>query len=109
MERHPELPDVPTIVEMASTDEQRQVWALFLKSSTIGYSMTLTPGVPADRVAAVRKAFDAMVKDPGFIAEAGRLSLPVEPIAGEVVQETVQSLFKIEPASLAKAKAILGR
>jgi tripartite-type tricarboxylate transporter receptor subunit TctC len=94
---------------MASTDEQRQVWALFLKSGTIGYSLALTPGVPADRVAAVRKGFDAMVKDPGFIAEAARLSLPVEPVAGEALQQTVQSLFQIEPASLAKAKAILGR
>jgi tripartite-type tricarboxylate transporter receptor subunit TctC len=109
LQRHPELPDVPTIVEMSTTSEQKQVWELFLKSGTIGYSLTMPPGVPADRVALVRKAFNDMAKDPGLIAEADRMSLPVEPLAGEKLQETVRSMFEIEPASLAKAKTILGR
>ena len=101
--------DVPTIVEMSTTNEQKQVWELFLKSGTIGYSLTMPPGVPADRVALVRKAFNDMAKDPGLLAEADRMSLPVEPLAGEKLQETVRSMFEIEPASLAKAKTILGR
>jgi tripartite-type tricarboxylate transporter receptor subunit TctC len=109
LQRHPELPDVPTIIEMAATEEQRQVWRLFLNSSAIGYSLAMTPGVPADRVALVRKAFKDMVKDSGLLAEAARLGLPVEPIAGEALQETVASMFEIDPASIAKAKAILGR
>jgi tripartite-type tricarboxylate transporter receptor subunit TctC len=109
LQRHPELPDVPTIVEMSTTNEQRQVWELFLKSGTIGYSLTMPPGVPTDRVALVRKAFNEMAKDPGLIAEAGRMLLPVEPLAGDKLEETVRSMFAIEPASLAKAKAILGR
>jgi hypothetical protein len=57
----------------------------------------------------VRKAFNEMAKDPGLIAEAGRMLLPVEPLAGDKLEETVRSMFAIEPASLAKAKAILGR
>jgi tripartite-type tricarboxylate transporter receptor subunit TctC len=109
LQRHPELPDVPTIMEMATTEEQRQVWELFLKSGTIGYSLAMPPGVPADRVALVRKAFEETVKDPGLLAEADRIALPVEPIPGTTLQETVRSLFGIEPAYLAKAKAILGR
>jgi tripartite-type tricarboxylate transporter receptor subunit TctC len=109
LERHPELPDVPTIIEMSSTDEQRQVWSLFLQSSNIGYSLAMTPGVAADRVALVRKAFDEMVKDPGFIAETNKMNLPLEPMSGEALQKTIESMFKIDPASLAKAKAILGR
>jgi tripartite-type tricarboxylate transporter receptor subunit TctC len=109
LERHPELPDVPTIIEMSSTDEQRQVWSLFLQSSNIGYSLAMTPGVAADRVALVRKAFDEMVEDPGFIAETNKMNLPLEPMSGEALQKTIESMFKIDPASLAKAKAILGR
>jgi tripartite-type tricarboxylate transporter receptor subunit TctC len=109
LQRHPELPDVPTIIEMSSTDEQRQVWSLFLQSSNIGYSLAMTPGVPADRVALVRKAFDEMVKDPGFVAETNKMNLPLEPLSGEALQKTIESMFKIDPASLAKAKAILGR
>jgi tripartite-type tricarboxylate transporter receptor subunit TctC len=109
LQRHPELPNVPTIVEMAKTEEQRQVWSLFLKSSVIGYSLAMTPGVPADRVALVHKAFDDMMKEPGLLAEANRLSLPVEPMSGEALQETIRSMFEIDPASITKAKAILGR
>jgi hypothetical protein len=57
----------------------------------------------------VRKAFDDMMKEPGLLAEANRLSLPVEPMSGEALQETIRSMFEIDPASITKAKAILGR
>ncbi len=71
--------------------------------------MAMPPGVPADRVALVRKAFDETVKDPGLLAEADRLALPVEPMPGKALQDTVRSMFDIDPAYLGKAKAILGR
>jgi tripartite-type tricarboxylate transporter receptor subunit TctC len=109
LERHPELPNVPTITEMSTTDEQRQVWDLFLKSGTIGYSLAMPPGVPAERVALVRKAFDEMAKDPGVQSESDRMSLPVDPMPGKALQDTISSMFQIDPAYLSKAKAILGR
>ena len=72
--RHPELPDVPAIMELAKTEEQKQVWTLFLMSGGIGYSLTFPQDVPADRVALVRQAFSAMADDPEFKAEAARIS-----------------------------------
>ena len=107
--RHPELPDVPAIMELAKTEEQKQVWTLFLMSGGIGYSLTFPQDVPADRVALVRKAFTEMANDPEFKAEAARINLPVEPIAGAELEKTVQSVFKLEPAAVTKAKALLKR
>jgi len=108
-ERHPELPNVPTIMEVSKTDEQRQVWTLFMMSGTIGYSLTMAQDIPADRVAVVRKAFLAMAQDPEMQAEAAKLNLPIEPLGGEELAKSVDSVFKLEPAAIAKAKALLKR
>jgi len=108
-QRHPELPNVPTIMELSKTDEQRQVWSLFLMSGSIGYSLAMTPGVPADRVAIVRKAFIEMAKDPELKAEAAKMNLPIEPLSGEALEQQIQSVFKLEPAAIGKAKALLKR
>jgi tripartite-type tricarboxylate transporter receptor subunit TctC len=107
--RHSELPNVPTIMELAKTDEQRQVWSLFLMSGGIGYSLAMTPGVPADRVALVRKAFLEMAKDPELQAEAAKANLPIEPIGGEALEKSIQAVFKLEPAAIEKAKSLLKR
>ena len=107
--RHPELSDVPTIMELAKTDEQRQVWSLFLMSGGIGYSLAMTPGVPADRVAVVRKAFLEMAQDPELKAEAAKANLPIELIGGEALEQSIQSVFKLEPGAIEKAKSLLKR
>jgi tripartite-type tricarboxylate transporter receptor subunit TctC len=108
-QRHPELPNVPTIMELSKTDEQRQVWSLFLMSGSIGYSLAMTPDVPADRVAVVRKAFVEMAKDPELKAEAAKMNLPIEPLSGEALEQQIQSVFKLEPTAIGKAKALLKR
>ena len=108
-QRHPELPDVPTIMELAKTDEQRQVWSLFLMSGQIGYSLTMAADVPADRVAVVRKAFADMAKDAELKAEAAKMNLPIEPLTGQQLEQSIQAVFKLEPAAIDKAKALLKR
>ena len=108
-QRHPELPNVPTIMELSKTDEQRQVWSIFLMSGSIGYSLAMTPGVPADRVAIVRKAFLDMAKDPELKAEAAKMNLPIEPVGGAELEKTIESVFKIDPTAVGKAKQLLKR
>jgi len=109
LERHPELPNVPTVMELSKTDAQRQVWSLLLRPGSIGYSLAMTPGVPQDRVALLRKAFDAMVKDPGLQEEVAKSKLVLEPLPGAKVEENVEAMFKIDPAAIAQVKALLGR
>ncbi|HXF55901.1 MAG TPA: tripartite tricarboxylate transporter substrate-binding protein [Hyphomicrobiaceae bacterium] len=109
LERHPEVPNVPTIMELSKTEDQRQVWSLLLRPGSIGYSLAMPPGVPQDRVALLRKAFDAMVKDPGLQEEVTKSKLVLEPLSGAKVEENVAAMFKIDPAAIAKVKALLGR
>lgn len=109
LKRHPELPDLPTIMEKSKTDEQRQIWSVMLQPAAFGHTFNTGPEVPADRVAVLRKAFDAMGKDPGLKADAERAKLGIAPLGGAEVAKVVEDIFKIDAASIAKAKAILGR
>ncbi len=106
LRRHPELPDVPTTVELARTDEQRAILSAVSSASEIGKFLLTTPGVPADRVTALRRAFDAMVKDPEFIAEAEKLRIALLPLAGEDLQKIVASVQDLRPDLVQKIKAM---
>lgn len=106
--RHPEMPDVPTAFEIAKSDEQRAILRIVLNAVDIGKSLMAPPGVPAERVAALRRAFVAMTKDPEFIAEFSPMGLDVEPMEGEELQKLVASVAAIPPELLAKVKAVYG-
>lgn len=80
-EKEPDLPDVPLLNDLAKTPEDRQVLEFITKSNTsIGKPFATSPGVPARRIAALRKAFDTTMTDPGFTAEADKLKVEIRPI-----------------------------
>jgi len=103
--KHPDLQDVPTVVELAKTDEQRAVLSAVVKAADIGTAFFTTPGVPKDRVEALRRAFDATMKDPEFLAEAQKTGLSIGPLPGEEVQKLVQEVADIPPDILEKVRA----
>jgi tripartite-type tricarboxylate transporter receptor subunit TctC len=105
LKKHPELPEVPTVVELARNDEERAVLRAVMNATEIGTAFFSPPGVPADRVTALRRAFDATVKDPEFLAEAARTKLTVGPLPGEDLQELVSEVASLSPALLEKVKA----
>jgi tripartite-type tricarboxylate transporter receptor subunit TctC len=105
LKRHPELTEIPTAIEFGRTDEEKQVLSAILKASEIGTSFFTTPGVPADRLAALRRAFDATMKDPEFLAEAERSRLTVGPMTGEEVQKLVAEVTDLPPALIEKVRA----
>jgi tripartite-type tricarboxylate transporter receptor subunit TctC len=105
LKRHPELPDVPTAIELARTDEERQILTAILKASEIGTSFFTTPGVPADRLEALRRAFDATMRDPEFLAEAERIRLTVGPMTGEDVQKLAAEVTDLSPELIEKVRA----
>mgnify|MGYP003348872068 CR=1 FL=1 len=81
---HPELKDVFMFQSLAKTDADKQAMALLFARQDFGKPYWAPPEVPADRLAILRRAFDAVVKDPGFIAAANKIELPVEaPMTGE--------------------------
>ncbi len=106
LKRHPELPDVPTSAEVARTPEQATILRTVSSASEIGKFILTTPDVPADRVAALRKAFDAVVKDPEFLAEAHKLRIEVDPLSGAELQAIVRETQSIPQDVIEKVKAI---
>jgi tripartite-type tricarboxylate transporter receptor subunit TctC len=88
-EKHPDLPNVPLVTELAKTERQRQMLDLVLSIQTMARPFAAPPDVPAERVGAVRKAFMDMAKDPGFLAAATAQQLEISPVSGEQIQETL--------------------
>ena len=87
--RHPELPDIPTAVDLARNEEEKQVLSAIMVAAEVGSAFFTTPGVPPERLAALRRAFDATMKDPEFLADALKTKLTVGPMSGEELQKLI--------------------
>jgi tripartite-type tricarboxylate transporter receptor subunit TctC len=107
LQRHPELAHVPTVIELAKTDEDRAVMTFLSADIPISRAYVTTPGVPADRVQALRRAFDATMKDPQFISEAEKLGMDMSPSTGEEAQKFSDLIANTPAQVLARARAII--
>src|SRR5215471_2106841 len=105
LKRHAELPDIPTVVELARNDEERAILSAVMNATEVGTAFFTTPGVPADRLAALRRAFDATMKDPELLADAQRINVGVSPLSGEELQRLVAEVSELPPALLDKVRA----
>ena len=107
LRKHPDLPDIPLIMDLADNEEKRQILRLVLGRGVLGRPFLAPPGVPADRAAALQHAFDAMVRDPEFLADAERLRLEIMPISGSELQRLMTEIYATPPDIVAKARIIL--
>jgi tripartite-type tricarboxylate transporter receptor subunit TctC len=107
LRKHPELPDVPLVTDLAKTDEQRQILQLIFARQVMGRPFLAPPGLPADRVEILRKAFMETMSDPEFIADADKVQLEVNPVAGDEVQKLVAEIYQTPSAIAKKAAQIL--
>src|SRR5262249_35332630 len=98
VKRHRLLPNVPALPELGQSDEGRQVLHAAASTGDIGRSILTTPGVPPDRLAALRAAFQAMLHDPDFLAICEKRNLMIEGAAGEEIDETVRETLRLPPA-----------
>jgi tripartite-type tricarboxylate transporter receptor subunit TctC len=105
--RHAELKDVPTMLEFARTEADRQAMTMLFARTEYGRPYFLPPDVPMERVAALRRAFDATMIDPAFIADANRLQFDVDPLTGEQVQALVAELAATPREVVARVRAAL--
>ncbi len=106
LSRMPELPNVPTSVEIAKGDDNRAIMHAIMASSEIGHSYFTTPDVPTERVAALRKAFDDMISEPQFVSDVVRTGGEVRPLTGEAMQKLIGELDAMSPALLERIKEI---
>jgi tripartite-type tricarboxylate transporter receptor subunit TctC len=104
---HPELAGVPLVASLAKTDEQRQAMRLLFARTEYARPYFLPPDVPAERVQALRRAFDATMKDPAFIADADKLQFELSPMRGEEMQTLVGELVATPAAVVKRVRAAL--
>jgi tripartite-type tricarboxylate transporter receptor subunit TctC len=109
LEGHPEMNKVgvPLTISFAKTEEDRQVMEMIYSQNLFGRPYLVAPGVPADRVAALRKAFATMLRDNALLAEAEKSGLDIGPMDGEELQALVAKLYALPPKVIERAKQSL--
>jgi tripartite-type tricarboxylate transporter receptor subunit TctC len=101
--KHADLPDVPLVMDLVKTEEQKAVLRLVFARQVMGRPFLAPPGVPKERLALLRRAFMETMQDKAFLAEAQKLNLEITPVSGEKVQELVAEMYRTPPEILAKA------
>lgn len=107
-ERAKAIADVPLLTELARTREQRKIFELISSAPALGQPYVAPPGVPADRLAVLRRAFAATLTDRAFLADAKKIRFAVEPMSADAVAHIVHDTVNAPAAIVAKAKAAMG-
>jgi tripartite-type tricarboxylate transporter receptor subunit TctC len=105
--RHPEFADVPTARDLARDEDARALIEFAELSYKMSRPFAAPPGVPAERVEALRQAFAAVQKDRGYLEEAAKLRLEVSPIGGEEVLQTIDHIAAAPPNILDRLRRLI--
>lgn len=95
LKKHPELPDVPLLLDLVSKPEDRQALEILFGTQEMGRPFAAPPGIPEDRKVALRKAFDASMQDKALLQEAESMTLEIDPISGEEIQKLMVYLYDV--------------
>jgi tripartite-type tricarboxylate transporter receptor subunit TctC len=88
-----DIPEVPLLIDLGRNDEEKAIFRFISSDSAMGFPLCAPPGVPADRVAALRKAFDDTMKDPEFLTAAVDRKIEIAPSSGEDVKKVVEGMI----------------
>lgn len=105
--RDPEWPDTPLLTDLATNDEQRQIFRVFSAEMALGRTFVTTPGIAADRLAALRKAFEETLRDPAFLDDIKRVGMLARPLSHEKARILADEIVNMPPDLIAKAKAAM--
>jgi tripartite-type tricarboxylate transporter receptor subunit TctC len=108
-ERHPDLPDVPGLVEFAPDDRARHILALLGSGPDIGRAIVAEPGIPAARAAALRAAFMETMRDPAFIADMQGRNLTIDALPGDELQRIIEKAAATPKELLEQARRYVGQ
>ena len=95
--KHPELAEVPLVIDLAKTEDQRKLLKFVFARQVMGRPYLAPPGVPPATVAALRRAFMATMADKELLADAERSKIEITPVSGERIQELMAELYKTPP------------
>lgn len=107
MTSHPQLKDVPVIIDLAKTAQQREILTLVLRRQEIAWPIAAPPGVPADRLNVLRRAFQQTMQDPEFIKDADKIGIDVNPKSGAEVTDIVRSVYQASPQVVDEVRKLL--
>jgi tripartite-type tricarboxylate transporter receptor subunit TctC len=105
--RHEDLPNVPLVMDLVDDPQKLAALKLIVSRQNIARPFAAPPEVPVARVAALRQAFDAVMRDPDFLAEAGHLGLEVRPVGGAQVQSLFAEVYASPPDVVARAAELI--
>lgn len=105
--RSSEMPDVPTAVELGATPEARAILTAAVSGEDIGRSFMAPPGLPRDRVEALRTGFEEMTKDPAVLAELEKSKAEFDPLSGAKLQQMIADVDRVPPELIRQMQAIL--
>ena len=107
MKRDDNFPDVPTAIEVMTTAESKQMFEIVFTDQVMGRPFVAPPGVPADRVAALRAGFDRTMKDAAFLAEAAAQNMEIDPVAGIAINALLERVHAAPPDVIARIRALV--
>ena len=102
-----DLPNVPRLIDLAKTEKQKSMVRFLHLTGLIGRALHTPPGVPMERVTALRRAFDATMKDPAFVAEYKKRKLPLGPTSGEELQAFIEKVIATPQSTIDELKMAL--
>jgi len=109
LKRDPELKDVPLLLELVSNDIDRKFLSFLSAETAVARALVAPPDMPAERLQALRRAFDATMKDPQFLAEAAKAGgMDISPMTGEEAQVIAHGIVNTPPEVIARAREVLG-
>jgi len=106
LRKHPDIPNVTSILDLAQKDEDRQLVDVMLAPLEMGRPYFAPPGVPKDRLEALRRAFDATTRDEEFLADVKKQKMELSPLNGEDVAALVQRIYRTPRSVVDIAKQI---
>jgi tripartite-type tricarboxylate transporter receptor subunit TctC len=106
MKRSPELPDVPTPIELATNDADKKLLTFAISSAEVGRSFLAPPGVPEDRVKALRAAFNETMKDKELLTEVKKAQLDFEPATGEELAKIIAETLSVDQETIDRMRKI---
>jgi hypothetical protein len=105
--KFPDLPNVPSALDLLSNPAQKRVLELILIRQEMGRPFAAPPGVPAERIAILRRAFDATLKDREFLNDAARLQMEIDPLDGAAIEALLAKAYNAPPGRRAAAAKLV--
>jgi len=107
LERSPDLPDVPAVIEFAKEERSKQILRFVLNAQTLGRPVVAPPGIPEDRTAALRTAFEQTMKDEAYLAEMAAKKFDVGPISWQVIQALLKDFYSTPADVVQETRSII--